>query len=270
MQTVSMTATEKFRHGLLIRLAVISFLLYAIYSWLLAPLSIILNSDIIYKGTIFPAVLYYLYSITEIFVFFYAYATVIFALFKFGFGKSIPFIAVYSGAVLFKYTSNLIATWILGGAIDLSEDVLFTPIFSLIFEIAQFCAVFVIAYSFTHIYREKTAASQAALLKLNTDSAKNTAFCFVAGEDKLFSTLRYSAKNPVFMSTVFSSVLILLVRVAMCIVNAVSLYSVAGFFAPVQFIADIAVSVAISVICFFVIMFLTKRFYLIGIRKYKI
>lgn len=257
---------RKYQRVFLLRLTLVLFTLYTVYSWVLAPLSVILGTDYIYSSTLLPAVLYYMYSAVEIFAFLCAYASFIFALLMLDKRCVLGSFAVYCGAVLYKYLSNLVATWIFDGAVDLSKDILLTPIISFLLEIAQLAAVCAVSAVLIKKFRKKLEVSRAAVAKLDEKARKKVViFGGADGYSSLFSYSENRSKNPVFMSAFYAGCIVFSVKVVLCIIDAVSFYVYTRYFDFLQILIYVVKWAAISTVCVVVMLFILKWIY----RNYK-
>ncbi len=112
-----MNKTTAWRRPLLL-CAVLAFGLHALRAFVICPLNVQVNANIIYATTILPALLDILVDVTLMAVIYLSYAFILETIFHEGLRRALPLALVYLGATVFGGAANLVMDLTVGGAAE--------------------------------------------------------------------------------------------------------------------------------------------------------
>ena len=198
---------KKLRSRLCIVAAVSFAVLYSLCSFVIEPYFSATLNDIAYENSAIPDVLNYLGDILEMLALAVFYAVLSYGMYRLGNKNSRVMIAVYIAANLYKYTGNIIMTWVDGGSVprEWYIDVL-NIVFYTAAEMISFAIMWFIIKRFTGAYRER----QAVLSKVGKSER---VFPFVGV---------YNKKNCLMNSALWCSVAVFALKMFGKIINDIA------------------------------------------------
>ena len=234
----------------------VSVICFAITSFVLAPLYVFFEPNILYSETWWVYLLSYLTEegMVDLAVFAVCYPATMYAVWRAGFKGALRIPVAFSLITLGKFMVNFFMTAIVDGALpDASEFLSFgLPYIGALYllEIAQYAVVILLTRWVKRRHERRLA--EAELLK-ESASAPAARFTF----DRLISV-----KNPVQLSAMLVAAFLFAVRVIMHQIYQFSLYITSGYtdgwaFMLLEFFSDLFV----AVILYFVALLLLSRFY---------
>ncbi len=160
--TEMMVLTEKERNikKTLLIVALVSFaVFYSIYSWVILPRYIASLYNIVYENSAVPDVLNYSADAFEMMGLAVFYGVLCYGMYCLGHKKMRSMIFLFVGANLYKYTSNMIMTWIDGGKVplDFGFDII-NAIYYTATEMLTFVIVWFICKGIINSYLSKQAS----------------------------------------------------------------------------------------------------------------
>ena len=214
--------------------AAVFALLYTLCSFVIEPNFEATIYDIAYAETVIPDILNYLGDICEMLALAVFYATLSYGMYRLGNKQVRGMIALYVGANLYKYTGNIIMTWVDGGSIprDWYIDVLNIAFFTAA-EMISFAIIWFIIKRFTTAYRER----QAVLAKVGKSER---VFPFVGV---------YNKKNCLMNSALWCSVVMLALKIFGKIINDIA--TVEEIVSVPLMLLAYGANVVLAVLCYF-------------------
>ena len=236
----------------------VSLICFAVTSFVLAPLYVFFEPNILYTEAWWVYLLGYLTEegMVDLVVFAVCYPATVYAIWRAGFKGALKIPVAFSLITLGKFTVNFFMTSIVDGALpDASEFLSFSlPYIGALYllEIAQYAVVILLTLWVKR--RHQRRLEEAELLKGSTppDTDDTAVFTF----DRLISV-----KNPVQLSALLMAAFLFAVRVVMHQIYQISLYLTSGYsdgwvFMLLEFISDLI----IAVVLYFVALLLLARF----------
>mgnify|MGYP004667532643 CR=1 FL=1 len=130
------------KRGRLIRFSVLIGTLYVLYSCVLMPLTVWVESNIAYAGTMIPDLLELAYKVVDLTCFFLTYAFMIAFVFQYHPSGTWPIIWIFSATDLLRYTLNLLISAKTDGNLSvISDGILFVVLYWLL-EVVQLLLLF--------------------------------------------------------------------------------------------------------------------------------
>ena len=139
--------------------AAVSFaVLYSIYCFIISPSYYSVIYNVAYEGTAVPDILKYLGGIVEVIAQSVFYAALGYGMYRLGYKKCRGFILLFVLSNLYKYTCNVIMTWVDGGSVPLQWyfDMLNVVFYSAM-EMITFMIIWFIIKKQTEDYRARAA-----------------------------------------------------------------------------------------------------------------
>ncbi len=134
--------------------ALLAFGLHALRSFVICPLNVAVNANIIYASTIWPMLVDVLVDLTMMAIIYICYALILDTLFREGFARALPLMLIYLGSSVFGAAGNLIMDMTVGGAsADIFDLLLLATVGGLVQELAQLALVLLIACLLARGYR---------------------------------------------------------------------------------------------------------------------
>jgi len=157
--------------SLFLTVSLIAFSVALIFSVVLAPLITLVNSD----GTIsyLPDILEIVLQLLHLIMFFTCYAATCFCLYRFPFKRSVPILAVFSVATVFKYSFNavseIIFAKILGFTVasGAAQRAFISITVQSGLELLQYATIILIAFFVFKKHKYNEALAKKSALKLN-------------------------------------------------------------------------------------------------------
>lgn len=122
-----------------------AFGLLALRSFVICPIKVEVNTNIVYMEGILPVVFDLLADLTQMAVIYLCYAFLIETIFRQGFWRALPIAAIYLGAVVFGSAANLIMDVTLHGGADYVSIMLLSAVSGILQELVQLCLVLLAA-----------------------------------------------------------------------------------------------------------------------------
>ncbi len=110
---LSAQAQRKLKKKTVLVTAAWLFGLATVYSFAVLPLLVYVQNDIVLDATAISVILEFLYPLIEVILLALGYGFSVYAIFEFGFRGALPVISLPVAVSLYKYLSNLIATYIM-------------------------------------------------------------------------------------------------------------------------------------------------------------
>lgn len=105
---------------LAIKLLIVSFVCFSLYSIAFLPLYLTLNADILYQNEIITIVVYYLMKAAELIGMVISTAIIIYSLYLIQIKETINLCLIFTVVTLYKYITNYVVTAIISGGISLT------------------------------------------------------------------------------------------------------------------------------------------------------
>ncbi|MBQ8398310.1 MAG: hypothetical protein IJX53_08980 [Clostridia bacterium] len=133
--------------------AIIAFGMHALRAFVLCPLNVQVNTNVIYASTALPAVLDILVDLTLMAVIYISYAFILETVFREGFRRALPLALLYLGATAFGAAANLVMDLTVGGAAEeIFDYLLISTVWGAFMEFAQLALVLLCACLLAHGY----------------------------------------------------------------------------------------------------------------------
>lgn len=134
--------------------AILTFAIHALRAFLLCPLNVQVNTNILYITTIWPAILGVAVDVALMAVIYIAYTFILETLFREGLARALPVAGIYLAAAVFGAGANLVMDLTVGGADETIVGLLiFSSISGILQELAQLILVMAIAACLGRGYR---------------------------------------------------------------------------------------------------------------------
>lgn len=195
---------KRLKKKLYIIAAVAFAVLYSLNSFIIEPFYISALYNIEYDGSVLLDVLDYLSDIVEMLALSLFYAVLAYAMYRLGNKKVRGMILLFIAANMYKYTCNVIMTWVDEGRVPLEWYIdLLNAVFFTAAEMISFAIVWLIMYGFIQSYR----ARQESLIK-------------VGKSERVFPLVGiYNKKNCLMNSALWTSVAILILKLFGQLIN---------------------------------------------------
>lgn len=128
----------------------------------------ILSTDILYYNTIFPDILTTSVSILEVVVMCVGYSLIATAFFMGH--KKLPYILIYTGAVIYRRILATAITLLINGGLDIDD--IFMTLSVLILDILLLAVASIVAHIFSKKYRKVTAMAQNSSVLFDSNDIK--------------------------------------------------------------------------------------------------
>ncbi len=224
---------------ILLTLTLSTLLLFAICSFLIKPLYISLNANVLYRNTVWIPIIEMLILVLENLAFALCFASAVYSLFKFTARKAISVFSVCAGTLLFKNLSAFIADSVSVGYIS-SSDLLLNLLWFAI-DLVKLIAVILISQAIIKSFYKRSAAEGIKnrspideIFERRFFFSKHNPLCtsaltaaLVILSTELYSETRYYIYNGFFASFKYTVWMIsdyLLDILIGCMIYAVSLY----------------------------------------------
>ena len=122
-----------------------AFGLLALRSFVICPINVEVNTNIVYMEGILPVVFELLVDLTQMAVIYIAYAFLLETLFRQGLRRALPIAGIYLGAVVFGSAANLVMDVTLHGGGEYVDIMLLSAVNWIVQELAQLCLVLLAA-----------------------------------------------------------------------------------------------------------------------------
>ena len=132
--------------------ATLAFGLHALRSFVICPLNVEVNTNVVYSSTILPATLDILVDLVLMAVIYISYAFILETLFRQGLRRALPLALLYLGAAIFGAAGNLVMDMTIGGASAVFDLLLLSSISGIVQETAQLCLVLLFAWLLSRNY----------------------------------------------------------------------------------------------------------------------
>ncbi len=136
--------------------SITAFILYSVYSFLLAPLYVYLSTNILYSHTALPELVEFIYTACELAVFFIGFACIIYFIYAFGAKKSLPIVLVYSLFTLYKLLANF-AMSLITGMITSTDDISMAAYTGLSYLIIELFVLALLFFIFFLIFKKSSS-----------------------------------------------------------------------------------------------------------------
>ncbi len=151
--------------------------LFSLYCFVLAPLYTYTCADIIYAVTVIPELLGFALDIVDILAYSACFSIVIYSVYRLSLRASFGIISTVCAAIFFKYTANLVMSFILDGAVITSDIPSVVIYFAL--DLVWLSVITAISNAIIKRYHKKRAElNKASLLYLSKPDASSNAFPF--------------------------------------------------------------------------------------------
>ena len=238
-------------------LALVSFGLSVLFV-IFARVYTVSCSNIVLMYTAWPEIIEILVNLVECTLFGFAYAILIYAVYRFPERKLTPFISIYFASVSFKYISNYLLTWITDTGMSaeyLLQNLLYIFIFTAI-ELLQAALVLLIVHSTMNRYHVFVKKQQriAANLPGTEISVRTYAFPFTA---------LFSLKNPLQKCALWSGIFIAAFKMASRLIYDFS-YGlptsvIDALWMVIYYLLDIFIGVAVCLFITYLLMAIDHR-----------
>lgn len=114
-------------------------------SFVICPINVEVNTNIIYMEGILPVVFELLVDLTQMAVIYISYAFLLETLFRQGLRRALPIAGIYIGAVVFGAAANLVMDVTLHGGGEYVDIMLLSAVSGIVQELAQICLVLLTA-----------------------------------------------------------------------------------------------------------------------------
>ena len=126
--------------------ALLAFGLHALRSFVLCPLNVSVNANVIYASTLWPMLIDVLVDLTLMAIIYLCYALILDTLFREGLRRALPLVLIYLGAAVFGAVGNLIMDMTVGAAPEeIFNILLMATVSGVVQELAQVVLVLLIA-----------------------------------------------------------------------------------------------------------------------------
>lgn len=134
--------------------AILTFAIHALRAFLLCPLNVQVNTNIIYATTVLPAILDIAVDVAMMAIIYLAYTFILETVFREGLVRALPVAGVYLAASLFGTAANLVMDITVGGADEAIVGLLIlSSVSGFLQELAQLAIVMLIAVVLARGYR---------------------------------------------------------------------------------------------------------------------
>lgn len=245
-------------------MAVMLFVLYSIYCFVLLPLNTYFDSNIVYADTLLPTVMEFIYTTVELFALSFGFASVIYITYRFGYAKCKRIFVIIFVASLYKYVANTVVAWIDGGfhSDELLSDILNVVIYTSL-DILQALIVGFIAYKIIKKFDDRYGVAKKSAEKLNENYPERDAGVYP------FAGL-FDFKNPLLKSAFSGGILVAAVKMLMRLwydIIYTFYYGLPGGFTEVLFIiSNYLFDCIAGVLCYFIIIFTVLKFFDLYLR----
>jgi len=194
---------------LTILVALITFITFSLYTLVLLPLYLTLNSNIIYQSGLIVSILLYAMKTLELIGMLASYGIIIYSLYVTDLKSTIKISAVFLGVTLYKYITNLLVSWFMSGGIPANfiSDMSFTSfLISLALETLKLAFIVFISFKI------KSSAKKRMYYTHTTEADD------IDAEDDIHSfsfPLRkiFNKKNPVQVSILICAILFMVEKI---------------------------------------------------------
>lgn len=126
-------------------LLILTFGLHALRAFVICPLKVQVNTNIVYMTTVWPVVLDVLADLLQMAVIYIAFAFILETVFYGGFRRSLPLILGYIGAFVFGAAANMVMDITVGGGAEYAWLFLLPTLAGIGIELLQLVIVLIIA-----------------------------------------------------------------------------------------------------------------------------
>lgn len=259
MKKSSLIASDsRARVKLNIGLALCMTLIYAIYCFVLVPLTISLSVNVMYSDTLLPTVLEIIYDAAELLAMCIGYAASIYAIYAFGVREAIPSMIIFCALTLFKYISNIVMDMANG---NLDFEVLFSEelwalILPVVLELIQYFVVVIIAKKVISAHKKIISNRNKSLVALGREVPQGDGIY-------PFSNGIFDKKNPMVRMTFWVSMVVLITSSVQAVPYFLILSYIQGFniLQVLSYLAEVCVRFALSYVAviFILKLLLSKR-----------
>lgn len=141
------------RKKILMFFSVSAFILYSIYSFLLAPLHVYLSTNVLYSATALPELVEFIYTACELTVFFMGFACIIYFVYRLGAKKSFSMLLVYSIFTFYKLCTNFSMSLIMG-MMSSADDISMAALTGLTYLIIELFVLALLFFIFILIFKK--------------------------------------------------------------------------------------------------------------------
>ena len=241
---------KKSKKRILITLSVSALLLFSLSAFLIKPLYIGINANVLYRNTMLIPVLEMLILVLENFAYGICFAAVIYSVFRFSLQTSVDTISLCAGTLLFKNLSAFAADSVSAGYIDINDLLLNLLWFS--FDLIKLLLVIIISTALIKQFYKKDA-----LTSPTSEKDKKLSVCDEILGKKFF----FSKHNPLCTSALASALIILSTE----LYSETRYYIANGFFASFKYslwmISDYILDILITCIIYLLSLYLFTHFH---------
>ena len=225
---------KKAKKSILLTSAMSTILLFAVCAFLIKPVYISMNSNVLYNNTALMPIFQTVILVLENLAYAICFASAIYSIFRFSLKGALPTLFISASTLLFKSLCNLLTYFITIGYFDLGDMLIYLRDFSI--DLIKLVCVVLLSLFFIKRFHKRQA-----------DASQGTELVY----DELFSKkIVPSRRNPLSLSAIVSALIILSTE----LIAETSYYIAYGFFITMIFdyITDILIALMIYTVSLYI------------------